>query len=450
MNGLPAMMDQAEHDYHNARAVERSVIGCMLASEDACDAFVDKLNEADFMNAHLRLVFLTIIEMSNDGDKVDTITVAERMDVRGRLDEIGGLAFLGELRIGVYAVENVDAYAKILVDQRIIRSISVTKSKIDQILLENLTPKEKLEKTESLLMQIGEEHSKGPRSANQAIGDLIDILDERSESSGGITGLSTGFTDLDEITCGLQGGDLIILAGRPSMGKTTLAENIVSHNAFSGKSTLFFSLEMSASQILERTISSRKRIPMQDLRRANLDEPEWSRLTEFIREVSADGFGMFIDDTPSISVNEIRSRSRKHQRRYGLDLIVIDYLQLMTLPNADNQSLRIGEATKAIKHIARELNVPVILLSQLSRKVEERADKRPLMSDLRESGAIEQDADVIIFVYRDEVYNSDSERKGVAELLIRKQRMGPQGDVLVSFEGEFCRFKERSDNYWDN
>lgn len=432
----------------SVRAVEGSTLGCMLSSDEACDELLSSLTVDDFYSRPNKMIFKAISMMSQEGVSIDLITVAEYLDERGRLEEVGGLAYIGDIKRSDYVVANADSYSKILVDHRILRTLESVSSAINDIRHGKASPKDKLEKAELLLMGMGQDHSEGPITAGQAVGKLVDLLDSRVDNGEGITGQSTGFEELDKMTSGLQGGDLIIIAGRPSMGKTTLAENIASHCAFSGKSTLFFSLEMGSEQIIQRTFCSRKRVPLSVSRQANFSDLQWSLFTEFVGEVSDDDMRMFIDDSPTMTIADIRSRSRKIHRQHGLSLIVIDYLQLINMTDGENQTLRVGNASRALKQLARELNVPVVVLSQLSRKVEERADKRPLMSDLRESGAIEQDADLILFVYRDEVYNSDTQHKGIAEILIRKQRNGPVGDVFVDFQGEYCRFKDREVNHW--
>jgi replicative DNA helicase len=299
------------------------------------------------------------------------------------------------------------------------------------------------------MSSIGDEHNSGPQRADAALVKLVDVLDSRTmHGDKGITGSTTGIDDLDEMSCGLQDSDLIIIAGRPSMGKSTLAENVLTENAYLGKTTLMFTIEMPSEKILERTFCSRKSVPLTITRQADFSELQWTLFTDFVKEITDDDMKMFFDDTPEIGLPEIRARARKIKRTHGLDMIVIDYLQMMKLPKAENRSLAVGEVTRGLKLLAKELNIPIILLSQLNRSLEQRQDKRPIMADLRESGSIEQDADLIIFIYRDEVYYPDTEHKGIAEIIIAKQRMGPKGTVFAKFEGDYCRFKNRSDNYW--
>jgi replicative DNA helicase len=301
-----------------------------------------------------------------------------------------------------------------------------------------------LDDAERMVFEIAEKGSRG-RKGFKALKDIlpaaVDRIDELHQSEGSITGISSGYNEFDKLTAGLQGGDLVIIAGRPSMGKTTLAVNIAENAAIgSKKSTAIFSMEMPSQQLAFRMISSLGRVDQTHLRTGNFPDEDWSRINTAVQLMSE--APIYIDDTPSLSPTEIRARSRRLQREHGLDLIVVDYLQLMQVEGSkENRATEISEISRGLKALAKELDLPVIALSQLNRSVEQRTDKRPVMSDLRESGAIEQDADLIVFIYREEVYNQDTPRKGIADITIAKQRNGPIGDFPLTFVGRYTKFE---------
>jgi replicative DNA helicase len=341
---------------------------------------------------------------------------------------------------------NIGAYGDIVREKSVLRMLIDAGTSIteDGFRPEGKSVQEVMELAEQRVFRIAESGARGKKdivSVREAVGEAFRMLTERYEKRGQLTGISTGFTDLDELTSGLQPSDLIIVAARPSMGKTAFALNLAEAAAMRGKKAVaVFSMEMSASQLAFRLISSLGRVHAQHLRNGDLAEEDWPRVTSAITMLS--DAKIFIDDTPAMSPVEMRSRSRRLQREHGLGLIVIDYLQLMQVPgNSENRATEISEISRGLKALAKELNVPVIALSQLNRSLEQRADKRPMMSDLRESGAIEQDADVIMFIYRDDYYNKESPDKGLAEIIIGKQRNGPTDTVKLAFLGHYTKFE---------
>jgi replicative DNA helicase len=427
---------------------EQAVLGGLMLAERAWDQVADRLREEDFYRHDHRLIFRAIGQLAEQSKPCDAVTLGEWFDSQGLSEQVGGTGYVIELASTTPSAANIVAYADIVREKSILRQLIEVGTTItnDGFQPEGRSSREVLESAEQQVFRIAEAGSRGRQgfvAMRSAVKDAFEQLRERYENKGAITGVPTGFIDFDEMTAGLQPSDLIILAARPSMGKTALAVNIAEYAALKTKQAVaIFSMEMSAPQLAFRLISSLGRVHQQRLRTGQLEDEDWSRVSHAITMLAE--AKIFIDDTPALSPTELRSRSRRLAREHGLGLIVVDYLQLMQVPgNKENRTAEISEISRGLKALAKELNVPVIALSQLNRGLEQRADKRPLMSDLRESGAIEQDADVIVFIYRDEYYNKDSADKGLAEIIIGKQRNGATGSLKLAFHGQFTRF----DNY---
>ncbi len=425
---------------------EQAVLGGLMLAPDSLDHVSDQLNEDDFYRRDHRLIYRAIRELSVKNKPFDVVTLGEWFDSNGLAEQIGGSSYLIELASTTPSAANITAYAEIVREKSVLRRLIEAGTEIvnDGFQPGNAAIKEVLDKAEERVFKIAELGDRGRKdyvSLREAMKDAFQVLQERYESQGAVTGLPTGFIELDNLTAGLQPTDLIILAARPSMGKTALAVNIAEYAALkSKKAVVIFSMEMSASQLAFRLISSMGRVNAQRLRTGQLEDEDWSRVNSAIRMLSE--VKIFIDDTPGLSPIDLRGRARRLKRDHDLGLIVVDYLQLMQVPGMkENRTTEISEISRSLKGLAKELKVPVLALSQLNRSLESRTDKRPVMSDLRESGGIEQDADVIMFIYRDEVYNkSDLDKKGLAEIIISKQRNGPTGVVDLRFFGEYTRF----------
>ncbi|BBD80006.1 replicative DNA helicase [Aerosticca soli] len=426
---------------------EQAVLGGLMLAPDALDKVADRLTEHDFYRRDHRMIWRAINELANKGMPCDAVTLGDWFEANDLAELVGGAGYLIELANATPSAANIGAYADIVREKSVLRQLIDAGVAIaeDGYRPEGREVQEVLEAAEQRVFQIAESGARGRKdvvSVRDAVKDAFRILSERYENKGQLTGISTGFADLDELTSGLQPSDLIIVAARPSMGKTAFSLNIAETAALRGKkAVVVFSMEMSASQLAFRLISSIGRIHQQRLRNGDLAEEDWPRVTNAIAILSE--AKIFIDDTPGLSPAELRSRARRlHREHGGLGLIVIDYLQLMQVPgNKENRATEISEISRSLKGLAKELNVPVIALSQLNRSLEQRADKRPMMSDLRESGAIEQDADVIMFIYRDEYYNKDSPDKGLAEIIVGKQRNGPTDTVKLTFLGHYTKFE---------
>lgn len=425
---------------------EQSVIGGLLLDNEAWDRVSSRLTEVDFYRREHKLIFSMIQKLAGQNTPFDVVTLCDALESEQVLEQVGGLGYLSELAKNTPSVANIGAYADIVRERSILRQLlAISSDMADKVYNpEGLSSGQILDEAERKVFAIAEHGSKdaGPTSVKEVIPVVVNKLDELMQSEGGITGLSTHYVDLDRLTSGLQAADMVIVAGRPSMGKTTFAMNIAENVAMDAKKpVLIFSMEMPKDALVLRMLSSMGRVEQSALRSGQLQDNDWSKIFSTMALVS-ERMNMFIDDTPALSPSEMRSRARRLAREHdGLSLIVVDYLQLMQIPGgAENRVNEVSEISRNLKTLAKELNVPVVALSQLSRKCEERTDKRPMMSDIRESGAIEQDADVIMFVYRDEVYNPDSSDKGTAEILIRKHRNGPIGDVRLTFLGHYCRF----------
>ncbi|WP_267223028.1 replicative DNA helicase [Dyella silvae] len=442
----PSSFDALRMPPHSTDA-EQAVLGGLMLSPDSLDKVADRLSEQDFYRKDHRLIWRAITELASKGMPCDAVTLGDWFEANGLAEMVGGAAYLIELANTTPSAANIAAYAEIVREKSVLRQLIDAGTGIteDGYQPEGKTVQEVLERAEQAVFKIAESGARGKKdtvSMREAVKDAFRILSERFENKGQLTGVSTGFSDLDELTSGLQPSDLIIVAARPSMGKTAFSVNMAEAVAMRGKKAVaIFSMEMSASQLAFRMISSVGRIHAQHLRNGDLAEEDWPRVTNAIALLSE--AKIFIDDTPGLSPVEMRSRSRRlHREHGGLGLIVIDYLQLMQVPGMkENRATEISEISRSLKGLAKELNCPVIALSQLNRSLEQRADKRPMMSDLRESGAIEQDADVIMFIYRDEYYNKESPDKGLAEIIIGKQRNGPTDTVKLTFLGHYTKFE---------
>jgi replicative DNA helicase len=433
----------------HSQEAESSVLGGLLLDNNSWDKVADLLVEADFYRYEHRLVFSSITSLVNSNRPADVITVFEQMQSQGKAEEVGGLAYLNSLAQYVPSSANIRRYAEIVRERSILRKlVSVSDEIATSALNTNGRPVTNiLDEAEQKIFSIGEEGSRmrqGFQSMDKLVVQLLDRVEEMSQNPNDITGVPTGFFDLDRMTSGMQAGDLIVLAARPSMGKTALAINIAEHVALQEDLPVaVFSMEMGASQLAIRIVGSIGRIDQGRLRTGKLIDDEWPRLSDAIERLKT--VSLSIDETPGLTTSELRASARRLARSCGkLGLVVVDYLQLMSGSgggDGENRATELGEISRGLKMLAKELQCPVIALSQLNRGVEQRTDKRPMMSDLRESGAIEQDADVIMFIYRDDYYNKDSKDPGVAEIIIAKQRNGPTGTVKLTFLKPITKFE---------
>ncbi|MFC3095215.1 replicative DNA helicase [Alteromonas sediminis] len=429
---------------------EQSVLGSMLISPDSWDRVTELVGENDFYNRSHQIVFSAILRLLKNNLPVDLITVAEELEKHDQLSDAGDFAYLAELAKNTPSASNVTAYANIIKERAITRELIAVANEIAEAGYnpEGRDSADILDLAESKVFEIAERRTgdnEGPRDVESVLGKTIDRLEALLKDNREVTGVSTGYTDLNKKTSGLQPSDLIIVAARPSMGKTTFAMNLCENAMMTeDKPVLVFSLEMPAEQIMMRMLASLSRVDQTKIRTAQLDDEDWARISNTMASLK-DRDNLFVDDSSGLTPMELRSRARKLAReRGGISLIMVDYLQLMRVPSlSDNRTLEIAEISRSLKALAKELEVPVVALSQLNRSLEQRADKRPVNSDLRESGSIEQDADLIMFIYRDEVYHENSEDKGIAEIIIGKQRNGPIGTSRLTFQGQFSRF----DNY---
>ena len=428
---------------------ESSVLGGLLLDNSAWDRMGDLLSDNDFYRHEHKLIFGAIATLINGSKPADVITVFEQLQNQGKAEGMGGLGYLNSLAQYVPSASNIRRYAEIVRERSILRKL-VTAS--DEIATNAFSPQGRavekiLDEAEQKIFNIGEEGSRmkqGFQSMDTLVVDLMDRVQEMADNPNDITGVPTGFYDLDRMTSGLQAGDLVVLAARPSMGKTAFAINIAEHVALNeGLPVAVFSMEMGAAQLAVRVVGSIGRIDQGHLRTGKLTDEEWPRLTDAIERLRT--VSLHIDETPGLTPSELRANARRLARKCGkLGLIVVDYLQLMSGSSGsdgDNRATELGEISRGLKMLAKELQCPVIALSQLNRGVEQRTDKRPMMSDLRESGAIEQDADIIMFIYRDDYYTKDSKDPGVAEIIIGKQRNGPTGAVRLTFLKPLTRFE---------
>ncbi len=425
---------------------EYAVLGGLMLDNTRFDQIADKISAVDFYRKEHRLIFTAISALCSENNPADVVTVSEWLEKNAELDSAGGLSYLGSLANNTPSAANLPAYANIVHERAILRNLIRVAGDVGNSAYrpEGRSAAEILDQAEKSILDISEEGVRR-RGGFSPIKDLltraVDRIDTLFRSDSPITGVSTGFSDLDAMTSGLQPGDLIIVAGRPSMGKTSLAMNMAENAAVGQKLPVaIFSMEMPGEQLAMRMMASLGRINAHKVRTGKLEDDDWPRLTGAIGQMAE--APMFIDDSAGLTPLELRSRARRLKREHGLGLIIVDYLQLMQSTDVgENRATEISSITRALKNLAKELNVPVVAMSQLNRSLESRPNKRPVMSDLRESGAIEQDADVIFFIYRDEVYNEDSPDKGIAEIIIGKQRNGPVGTKRLTFLGEYTRFE---------
>jgi len=425
---------------------EQSLLGGLMLDHQSWDKVADIVTEHDFYRRDHQLIFAAIAKLAEDANPCDVVTVSECLDNRGDLEKAGGLEYLASLANETPGAANARSYAKILRERSMLRLLITAGNEISGAAFTNdgRTASEIVDEAERLVFEIAESGSRGRsgfKALKHILPEAVDRIDVLHQSDGDITGISSGFNEFDKLTAGLQPGELIIVAGRPSMGKTTLAINIAENAAIGSQvPTAIFSMEMPSQQLAFRMISSLGRVDQTHLRTGRFPDEDWSRINTAVQLMSE--APIFIDDTPGLSPTEIRARARRLQREHGLGLIVVDYLQLMAVPGSkENRATEISEISRSLKALSKELSLPIIALSQLNRSVEQRTDKRPVMSDLRESGAIEQDADVILFIYREEVYNQDTPRKGIADIAIAKQRNGPIGDFPLTFVGRYTKFE---------
>ncbi|HIV25794.1 MAG TPA: replicative DNA helicase [Candidatus Scatomonas pullistercoris] len=427
---------------HSVEA-EQSVIGSMLMGREAIMVASEMLTSEDFYQHQYGIIFDAIVDLFNEGKAVDIVTLQNRLREMDVPPEISGMEFVKDLLNAVPTSANIRHYAAIVSEKAVLRRLIRLTEEIENTCYLNREPVEEiLEDTEKKMFQLLQQRDSGDMvPIRQVVMDTLENIERASKTKGNVTGLPTGFTDLDYKTSGFQNSDLILVAARPSMGKTAFVLNIAQYMAFKQNlSVAIFSLEMSKQQLMNRLLSMESRVNSQNMRTGNLKDEDWSKLIE-----SAGLIGdskLIIDDTPGITVRELRSKCRKYKLEHGLDIIMIDYLQLMSGGGrgSDSRQQEISDISRSLKALARELNVPVVALSQLSRAVESRTDHRPMLSDLRESGAIEQDADVVMFIYRDDYYHKDSEMKGVAEIIIAKQRNGPIGTVNLVWLPDYTKF----------
>lgn len=423
---------------------EQAVLGAMIMSREAIQSASEILIPEDFYQQKFAILYSTILELTNEGKVVDIVTLQDRLKTKDVPQDMSSLSFISQIARSVPTAANVRHYADIVKEKAIKRRLIAAAEKIEnQCYLDREDLDSVLDSSEKQVFEISQNRRTSEfENIRDVVLRAIDNIEAASKSKGSVTGVATGFYELDYKLAGLQNSDLILLAARPSMGKTALALNIAEHVVTKLRvPTAFFSLEMSKVQLVNRLISMDSRVQAQSIRTGQLTDNDWTAITDSARKLS--GSTLFIDDTPSISVSELRSKCRKLKLEHGLGLIIIDYLQLMTATTgkaSESRQQEISEISRSLKAIAREVNCPVLALSQLSRAVESRPDKRPMLSDLRESGAIEQDADVVMFIYRDEYYNHDSEKKGIAEVIIGKQRNGPTGTVELGAQLEYTRF----------
>ncbi len=427
---------------------EQSVVGAMLMDRDAIMTASEIIGGEDFYQSAYGVIFDTMVEMFNEGKPVDLVMLQDRLREKAVPEEVAGLEFVRELVTSALTSANVKYYAQIVADKSLLRRLIRLNEEIANTCYAGNEPLEGiLEKTEKSVFELLERRSAGEFvPIRQVVLNALERIEKASKSKGTVTGIPTGFIDLDYKLSGLQPSDLVLIAARPSMGKTAFVLNIAQYIAFKKeKGVAVFSLEMSKEQLVNRLFSLESQVDAQAIRTGNMKDSDWEKLIEGAGIIGSSR--LIIDDTPGISISELRSKCRKYKLEHGLDIVIIDYLQLMTGSvgrSSESRQQEISEISRSLKGLARELNVPVIALSQLSRAVESRPDKRPMLSDLRESGAIEQDADVVMFIYRDEYYNKDSEFKKQAEIIIAKQRNGPVGTVNLAWLGEYTKFANLS------
>ncbi len=421
---------------------EQSVLGGLMIDNSTWDQVADIVSADAFsMRAHA-IIFEAILQLSEAGQPFDPITIKENLDQQGKLGEVGGLAYLGSLPSNTPTAANIAAYAKVVRDKSIERQLAQAATEIIELAHGAGETSKKLDEAQTLIMAIaeqGQRNGSGPVVIGEGLSSELDELEACFKNGGPIAGMKTGFADLDNRTTGFHGGELIIVAGRPAMGKTSFAMNVAEHAALAGDGVAVFSMEMQRRELTKRLVASLAQIDFQRYRNGKLEEHDWSKVTDVVGKLQR--MPLFIDQTSALNITSLRAGARRLKREQDIKMVVVDYLQLMSGQGEARRDLEISTISRGLKALAKELDLPVIALSQLSRKVEDRPNKRPIMSDLRESGAIEQDADVIMMLYRDEEYNPDSPAKGLAELIIRKQRNGSTGTINLVFRGDILRFE---------
>jgi replicative DNA helicase len=430
---------------------EQSVIGGLLLDNERWDTVAERVVASDFYSRPHRLIFEGVKSILEAGKPLDLITLSEYLERHEQLEDVGGFAYLADLAKNTPSAANINAYADIVAERAIVRGLIGVANEIADAGYDpqGRSSEDLIDLAESKVFAIAESRTtenEGPQNVDNILEKTLERIELLYKTpQDGVTGVDTGFTDLNKKTAGLQGSDLVIVAARPSMGKTTFAMNLCENAAMQqDKPVLIFSLEMPAEQLMMRMLASLSRVDQTKIRTGQLDDEDWARISSTMG-ILMQKKNMYIDDSSGLTPTEVRSRARRVAREHGgLSMIMVDYLQLMRVPSlTDNRTLEIAEISRSLKALAKELNVPVVALSQLNRSLEQRSDKRPVNSDLRESGSIEQDADLIMFIYRDEVYHPDSPYKGTAEIIIGKQRNGPIGSVRLTFQGQHSRF----DNY---
>lgn len=458
--------DKQDTQVHNLKVpphsieAEQAVLGSLMLDNQRWDHVAEQITDRDFYSRHHQLIFAEMQTLVAKSIPIDLITLSESLEQKGVLNDVGGFAYLAELSKNTPSSINVVAYTDIIRQRAVMRELISASNEIADSCYspEGRESEDLLDLAETKVFQIAENRAsqgEGPQSITMVLENTVARIEELFQKPhDGVTGVSTGFLDLDKKTAGLQRSDLIIVAARPSMGKTTFAMNLCENAAMmQEKPVLIFSLEMPAEQIMMRMLASLSRVDQTKIRTGQLDDEDWARISSTMG-ILLEKKNMYIDDSSGLTPMELRSRARRIYREHGgLSMIMIDYLQLMRVPSlTENRTLEIAEISRSLKALAKELQVPVVALSQLNRSLEQRADKRPVNSDLRESGSIEQDADVIMFIYRDEVYNEGSEQKGIAEIILGKQRNGPIGKVRLKFQGQWSRFDNyaNSSDYFDD
>ncbi|MBV8342261.1 MAG: replicative DNA helicase [Gammaproteobacteria bacterium] len=426
---------------------EQSLLGGLLLDPSAWDNVADAVVEQDFYRPDHRLIFAAIASLALESKPGDAVTVSQQLERNGNLEQAGGLAYLSAIARDTPSAANVRAYADIVRERSLLRQLIRAGTDIASAVFNNdgTTARELVDRAEQRVFEIAEgsfRRREGALPVRQILPGVIDKIDEWHANPDKLRGLATGFTEFDKLTGGLRGGDLVIIAGRPSMGKTTLAVNMAEYAAVHPQtraSVAIFSMEMPAEQVITRMLASIGGVPLNSLRSGKISDDDWVRITSATSQLSE--AKIFVDEAPALNPTELRARARRVKREHGLDLIVVDYLQLMQVPGTqENRATEIAEISRSLKALAKELQVPVIALSQLNRAVEQREHKKPVMSDLRESGALEQDSDMILLIYREEVYDRNTTKKGIAEIDLVKHRNGEIGSFPLTFQGQFTRF----------
>ena len=444
-SGSVALLD-APVPPHSVEA-EQAVLGGLMIDPVAWDNVADVITQEDFYRPDHQLIFAAIAALAGEGKPCDVVTVSQQLERSGKLESAGGLAYLSSVARDTPTAANVRAYADIVRERSLLRQLIRAGTDIASAVFNNdgETARELVDRAEQRVFDIAEGSFRkrdGAVPVRQLLPGVIDQIDDWHNNPDKLRGLPTGFTDFDKLTGGLRGGDLMIVAGRPSMGKTTLAVNMAEYAAVhpgTRASVALFSMEMPAEQLITRMLSSIGGVPLNSLRSGRISDDDWVRITGATSQLSE--AKIFVDESPALNPTELRARARRVKREHGLNLIVVDYLQLMYVPGTrENRATEIAEISRGLKALAKELQVPVIALSQLNRAVEQREHKRPVMSDLRESGSLEQDADLILLIYREEVYDRNTTKKGVAEIDLVKHRNGEIGTFLLTFQGQFTRF----------